>query len=155
MDASARVRRGYASGDGGAAPDQSGGLQSDRRYICGQYENSICMLAYQHGAKVEIFGGPDCYIDIDHLGKSIAIGECTNDDDFRQRPFASGYQEDRSILEKICCKLDNEKLKNIYATGRRQIYASEVMDIGFNGDFQPYPVDISLSKSEEPKGKWE
>lgn len=132
--------------------DELGGI--DKRFICGQYENLIVMMAYAQGAKVEIFGGEDCYVDIDHLKKSIECGECTNDDDFRQRPFASGYKEDRRILESICCKVNKEKYESIMKTGRRQVLASEIYDIEFNGDFQPYPKGISLTESEEPKGRW-
>lgn len=71
----------------------------DRRYVCGQYENDAVMRAYLAGATVEIFGGPDCYIDIDHLSKSIAIGESKVEADFLNRPFAKGYTIDRSVLE--------------------------------------------------------
>ena len=77
--------------------EELGGI--DRRYICGQYENDIVMRAYQNGGKVEIFGGSDCYIDIDHLGKSYLIGESKTENDFLKRPFAKGYHSDRKVLE--------------------------------------------------------
>lgn len=133
----------------------------DKRFVAGQYENLVVMMAYTQGGTVEIFPksiqdyGKEVFVDIDHLSKSIKAGECTNDDDFRQRPFATGYTEDRKILESICCKINHEKYNAILKTGRKQIYASEIMDIGFNGDFQPYSENISLTKSELPCGKWE
>ena len=77
--------------------DDLGGI--DSRYICGQYENDIVMRTYNAGGDVEIFGGPDCFIDIDHLGKSIAIGESRDERSFQRRPFATGYLIDRKILE--------------------------------------------------------
>lgn len=77
--------------------DELGGV--DRRYICGQYENSTVMQAYEAGGSVEIFGGPDCFIDIDHLGKSLALGESQHEVDFLRRPFALGYPTDRRVLE--------------------------------------------------------
>lgn len=77
--------------------DELGGL--DRRYICGQYENDIVMRACSDGGAVEIFGDSDMFVDIDHLGKSLRIGESKDESDFLLRPFASGYQHDRNILE--------------------------------------------------------
>lgn len=71
----------------------------DRRYVCGQYENDVVMRAYLAGGSVEIFGGPDCYIDLDHLGKSLAIGESKVEADFLNRPFAKGYGIDREVLQ--------------------------------------------------------
>jgi len=79
--------------------DELGGI--DRRFICGQYENSVIQLAYQYGAIVEIFGDKDCYIDIDHLKKSLLIGESKSERDFLNRPFAKGYDIDRQVLEKL------------------------------------------------------
>lgn len=77
--------------------EKLGGI--DRRYICGQYENSTVMQAYADGGKVEIFGDKDCYIDIDHLGKSYLIGESKTQNEFLKRPFAKGYASDRKVLE--------------------------------------------------------
>lgn len=71
----------------------------DRRYVAGQYENDIVMRAYADGGKVEIFGGQDCYIEIDHLGKSYLTGESKTEADFLNRPFAKGYPQDRMVLE--------------------------------------------------------
>lgn len=135
--------------------DELGGI--DRRYVCGQYENDIVMRAYSKGATVEVFGGPECYIDIDHLGKSIAIGESTNEDNFRDRPFAKGYEQDRKILENSWCRFNQYKLETLVRSGQRAAYPSEMYDIFPTqlDQFQPYPENISLTKSEEPKGAWE
>lgn len=77
--------------------DEIGGF--DRRFICGQYENFAVMMAYAKGAKVRIFGNQDEHVDIDHLGKSLMIGESVTQNDFQKRPFAEGYPNDRKILE--------------------------------------------------------
>lgn len=71
----------------------------DRRYACGQYENDIVMRANVINAKVEIFGDKRTFIDIDHLGKSFLTGESIKERDFLKRPFATGYEHDRKILE--------------------------------------------------------
>lgn len=71
----------------------------DRRYTCGQYENDLVMRANADGGVVEIFGGEDAYIDIDHMGKSLLLGESKTERDFLNRPFAKGYQKDREVLE--------------------------------------------------------
>jgi len=112
--------------------DELGGI--DRRYICGQYENDIVMRAYNEGAKVEIFGDKDCFIDIDHLGKSKLIGESVTDADFLRRPFASGYDHDRRILEK----------------------SWQIMLSGYirTDDFEPFEDKDILTVSQGPKGKW-
>lgn len=77
--------------------DELGGF--DRRFICGQYENFCVMMALAEGAKVQVFGNKDYYIDIDHLGKSLLIGESKKESDFLNRPFAKGYEIDRKVLE--------------------------------------------------------
>lgn len=77
--------------------DELGGL--DRRFICGQYENQIVMMAYTAAGSVEIFGDEDCYVEIDHLRKSIELGESKTRQDFLNRPFAKGYPNDRRVLE--------------------------------------------------------
>lgn len=135
--------------------DELGGI--DRRYVCGQYENDIVMRAYSQGATVEIFGGPDCYIDIDHMGKSLAIGESKIESDFLNRPFSKGYQQDRRILEESWCRFNVHKLEDLIKSGKSQVHQSEVYDISpvQLDQFQPYPAEISLTKSEEPKGVWD
>lgn len=127
--------------------DELGGI--DNRYICGQYENDIVMRAYQNGGTVEIFGGKDAYIDIDHLKKSIDIGESTNKEDFLNRPFASGFESDRKVLENSWCRFNQDKLMRIASTGK-QVVKSDMFDI-FDKQldkFQPYSTPISLDKSE-------
>ena len=66
--------------------EKLGGL--DRRYICGQYENDIVMRANADGGKVIVFGDKENCILIDHYRKHGIV-----------RPFAKGYNHDRSILE--------------------------------------------------------
>lgn len=129
----------------------------DKRFICGQGENDILMRAYTKGATVEIFGDKDCYIDIDHLGKSIAIGESVDEETFRQRPFAKGYEQDRRILEGSWCKFNQHKLEALMQSRRKQVYPSEIYDISpvQLDTFQPYPENISLTQSEEPRGIWQ
>ena len=70
----------------------------DRRFVCGQYENKVVLMANERGGWVQVFGGDDCFIDIDHLGKSLKIGESKNEEDFLERPFATGYSTDREVL---------------------------------------------------------
>lgn len=77
--------------------NELGGI--DRRYVCGQYENDIVMRGYSYGGSLEIFGNAECFIDIDHLGKSYLLGESKTQNDFLKRPFAKGYHIDRGVLE--------------------------------------------------------
>lgn len=129
----------------------------DRRYVCGQYENDVVMRAYQNGGKVEIFGDKNTYIDIDHLGKSILIGESKEEKDFLNRPFAKGYQKDREVLENSWTKFNENKLIEILKSGRNQIYPNEVKEVMANqiDKFEPYEdIDI-LTKSQSNKGHWE
>jgi len=135
--------------------DELGGF--DKRYVCGQYENDLVMRAYEKGATVEIFGSSECFIDIDHLGKSILIGESKDEKDFLNRPFATGYKKDREILENSWCRQNSIKLMNLIKEGRRQIYPNEIHDISkFQLDkFEPYENDNILTVSQSNKGKWE
>lgn len=66
--------------------DKIGGF--DRRYCCGQYENDVVMRTIADGGRVEIFGDRQNCIVIDHYRKHGIV-----------RPFAKGYNHDRSILE--------------------------------------------------------
>lgn len=113
--------------------DELGGL--DRDFVCGQYENDIVMRAYAAGGNVEIFGGPDCFVDIDHIGKSLAIGESKMREDFLNRPFAKGYTHDREVLEK-------DWIKNGQVVLERQ------------SPFQPYEEADILRQSQGAKGLW-
>lgn len=108
----------------------------DRRYICGQYENDIVQRAYAAGGKVEIFGGPNCFIDIDHLGKSIAIGESKTEEDFLHRPFATGYGHDRNVFETSWTDFAG------FPTFVR------------NDKFEAFEEKDLLTRSQGPSGKW-
>lgn len=113
--------------------DKLGGI--DRRYVSGQYENDIVMRAYEQGATVEIFGNHKCFIDIDHLGKSIMIGESTNQNDFRDRPFATGYAKDREVLEGSWKQTPQGSFIRL-------------------DKFEPYEDKNILTVSQSNKGKW-
>lgn len=129
-----------------------GGL--DQRYICGQYENDIVMRAYRDGATVKIFGDKDCYIEIDHLGKSIAIGESKDEEDFIKRPFSKGYVHDRKVLEESWCYFDRIKAYKRLEAGEKPISLLEISPFQLD-KFQPYPEEISLTESHGPKGDWD
>lgn len=107
----------------------------DCRYVSGQWENDLVMRACAKGATVEIFGNHKCFIDIDHLGKSIMIGESTNQNDFRNRPFATGYTKDREVLEGSWKQTQQGTF----------IRADE---------FEPYEDKDILTVSQSNKGKW-
>lgn len=132
--------------------DNLGGI--DQRYVCGQYENDIVMRAYQYGATVEVFGNKDLYVDIDHLKKSIQVGESTNQEDFLNRPFASGYQKDREVLENSWTTFDNDKMFKRLQAGERPLTMREISPVQLD-DFIPYPSVIPLDKSLSNKGRWE
>lgn len=114
--------------------DDLGGF--DRRYVCGQYENDVVMRAYANGGTVKIFGNEYCFIDIDHLGKSIKIGESKTEDDFLNRPFATGYVKDRAVLEAS------------WASGTSAL--TERRDT-----FEPYEDKDILTVSQSNRGIWE
>lgn len=132
--------------------EELGGL--DRRYVCGQYENDIVMRAYADGAKVEVFGGEDCFVDIDHLGKSIMLGESTDEETFKQRPFATGYSKDRQILEESWTTFDQSKAFRRLEAGERPFTLREMSKVQLD-KFEPYAKQISLTESESNKGKWQ
>lgn len=113
--------------------EELGGI--DRRYVCGQYENDVVMRAYADGATVEIFGDKDAYIDIDHLGKSIQIGESNNETDFLHRPFATGYHQDRKVLESSWTK-----------DGRVTLERQD--------KYEPFEDKDLLTVSQSNRGKW-
>ena len=60
----------------------------DRRYVCGQTENAVVMETMEDGGRVEIFGDKENFINIDHMRRHGLV-----------RPFATGYNHDRAILE--------------------------------------------------------
>ena len=108
----------------------------DRRFVAGQYENLAVVMAMLAGGKVEIFGDKDCAVEIDHLRKSIEIGESTDMHSFLKRPFATGYAHDRKILESIV---------SIRHDG------TPVMQL----PFEPYEDTDLTSKSQSHRGQWE
>jgi hypothetical protein len=132
-----------------------GGL--DRRYVAGQYENDLVMRAYAQGAKVEIFGDHISYVEINHMEKSVLSGEITNKQEFENRPFATGYNTDRMILEKSWAKLNETKLFVLLKDNPKEIEYKHCMDIlsSRSDEFEPYAKYISLTKSESHKGIWE
>jgi len=109
----------------------------DRRYVCGQYENDVVMRAYAEGGSVKIFGGKEEFIDIDHLGKSMQIGESKTEADFLDRPFATGYGKDREVLE------------NSWALNSSRVLEER------RDEFEPYSEEELFTKSQSNKGKWE
>lgn len=122
--------------------DDLGGI--DRRYVAGQYENDLVMRAYNEGASVEVFGGKDCFIDIDHLGKSIAIGESKTEKDFLNRPFATGYEKDRQVLEGSW--VDNLRPGNLKKDANGKYIR--------NDSFEPFENKDLLKSSQSNKGIW-
>lgn len=122
-----------------------GGL--DKRYICGQYENDIVMRAYQNGGEVEIFGDENCYIEIDHLRKSIEIGESVDEESFRERPFAKGYANDRAVLEASWTTFDQVEAFKRLERGERPFSLRTVSPVQLD-KFQPYSDKDILIKSQ-------
>lgn len=126
----------------------------DRRYCSGQAENDIVMRAYQRGATVEIFGDKDCYIDIDHLTKSIAIGESTDEDSFRQRPFARGYEIDRQVLENSWTTFDQAEAFKRLQSGERPFNLRRVSSVQLDKPEFYEDKDLFI-KSQSNKGHWQ
>ena len=134
----------------------------DKRFICGQYENFCVKMAYEKGAKVEIFGDENCCVEIDHLAKSIMINEATDKLSFRKRPFARGWEHDRKVLE------DSWTTYNMHIHLRLLSYVwnflSPQKKLSPNwykkvspkllDKFQPYSKNLSKIVSEGPKGDW-
>lgn len=127
----------------------------DRRFICGQYENMCINMAYERGAKVEIFGDADCFIDIDHLTKSIAIGESTNEKDFLNRPFASSYHLDRAVLENSWTTFNPQDVFKSLHSGNRPLTLRKVSPVQLD-KFEPYEgIDLlTKSQSNNLKDRW-
>ncbi len=131
--------------------DELGGI--DQRYVAGQYENDRVMRAYTQGATVEVFGDKDLYVDIDHLGKSIAIGESTDQESFLKRPFATGYEKDREVLETSWTTFDELEMFKRLDRGERPLSMRTVSATQLD-KFEPYPENIPLNHSLSNKGKW-
>lgn len=133
--------------------NELGGL--DRRYICGQYENDIVMRAYSQGANVEIFGDENCYVEIDHLTKSYSIGESTDEESFRERPFAKGYGIDRQVLENSWTTFDQIEAFKILEFGKRPFSLRKTSLVQLD-KFEPYEnIDLlTKSQSNNLKDRW-
>lgn len=125
--------------------DKLGGF--DRRFVCGQWENSAVMRAYQNGATVEIFGDEQCHINIDHLGKSIALGESTDEQSFLERPFAKGYQIDRRVLENSWTTFDEREVFLRLQAGERPVNLRKMSNVQLD-KFEPYEDKDILIKSQ-------
>ena len=109
----------------GALMDKLGGF--DRRYICGQYENDAVMRVIEAGGKVVIFGDRVDMIVIDHYRRHGI-----------KRPFATGYNHDREILE------------GSWTDGHGLVYLS------IQRPFEPYASEGLLEKSQAFKNSnWE
>ena len=111
----------------------------DRRYVCGQYENDFVMNVMAKDGKVLVFGDKENKIDIDHYRKhGIA------------RPFATGYNHDREILEGSWTVMVNGRSK----------MSTKILDdipIGYQrvDEFQPYTKEPNIIlESESFKGIW-
>jgi hypothetical protein len=127
----------------------------DRRYISGQTENDLVMRAYQNGAKVEIFGGADCYIEIDHLRKSIEIGESTSDKDFVKRPFALGYPKDREVLETSWTTFDQNDVFKILHSGERPLTLRKISPVQLDKpEFYEDTDILTKSQSNNLTDRW-
>lgn len=123
-----------------------GGL--DKRYISGQWENDLLMRAYVNGAKVYLYD--DVCVNIEHANKH---GKNNN--------FWSGYNEDREQLENSWCvggyQSPPKPLVVLDGLNPPQTYwpiSNVEVTLQRNDEFQPYPENISLTESCEPKGIW-
>lgn len=119
----------------------------DRRYICGQAENDLCLRAYQNGGVAEIFGDENCYVEIDHLRKSIETGESTDEESFRERPFAKGYANDRAVLEASWTTFNQEEAFKRLERGERPFSLRTVSPVQLDR-FEPYEDKDILIKSQ-------
>lgn len=121
----------------------------DNRYICGQYENDIVMRTIVGGGKVYLY--EDVCVSIEHLNKH---GSTTD--------FWSGFNEDREILENSWCVggYQGKPKQLVVLDGLKPPYvywpiSNIEVTLKRNDEFHPYPAEISLTKSCEPKGIWQ
>lgn len=128
--------------------DYLGGI--DACYICGQYENDIAQRVYANGGEIILF--EEVCVTIDHASKHMA-----HDD------FKGGYNEDREHLENswviggykdhpkpiLVRPLEHSKPPYYYFP-----LVNHEVTLKRNDKFCPYPVEISLTESIEPKGMW-
>lgn len=99
----------------------------DRRYICGQWDNSLMIQIYNNGGKLHYFGNG--VIKIDHTAKHDPKFGISQD-----RPFGKGYQHDRIILEG--------------SWGRRGQMVYKIPYERFDDGFEPYEDKDLLTKSQ-------
>lgn len=97
----------------------------DRRYVCGQYENDAVMRVIEAGGKVVIFGDKENFINIDHYRRHGLA-----------RPFATGYNHDREILE------------GSWTDGQGKVF------LEIQRPFEPYEDEGILIESQSHKGQW-
>jgi hypothetical protein len=134
--------------------DDLGGY--DHRYVSGQAENDIVMRAYERGGACEVFGNDKYYIDIDHYGKSISTGESVDKESFLKRPFATGYDTDRKVLEASWSIAHEDRLMRFLRMGIGPTQG-DWKDFQMNQIDIPelYGKEISLVKSESNHGHWD
>jgi len=122
----------------------------DKRYISGQYENDIAMRLYADGGNV--YSYKDICVDIEHLNKHQA------DDNFK-----GGYNEDREQLENSWCVNGyKEHPTPLVVISKKHsepphIYwplVNHEVTLKRNDKHEPYPINISLTESEDPRGIW-
>lgn len=112
--------------------DDLGGF--DRRYICGQYENDAVMRVIQAGGRVFIWGDSENMIIIDHYRRHGLV-----------RPFASGYNHDRTILESSWTDGNGKVLAEVVttpSTGKCDVMLQR------NDKLEPYEEKDLLIKSQ-------
>jgi hypothetical protein len=129
--------------------DFLGGI--DSRYICGQYENDIVMRALSYAGDC-IYLYEEVCVTIDHASKHKS-----NDD------FKGGYNEDRETLEGSWVVGGYQEhpmpflvhpVKHSQPPFWYRPITNYEVTLNRNDKFFPYPENISLTKSEEPRGQW-
>lgn len=126
--------------------EEMGGI--DKRYICGQYENDICMRFISKGGEILIV--EFAKVNIEHTNKH---GKNNN--------FWSGYNEDREQLENSWCIGGYKEAPKslVVLDGLNPPYTywpicNTEVTLKRNDKHEPYPDNISLTESEEPRGIW-
>ncbi len=99
----------------------------DRRYIAGQWDNSLMIQVYNNGGKLHYFG--DSVIELDHLHKHDPAFGISD-----KRPFGQAYNHDRKILEG--------------SWGRRGQMIYKCPYHRYDNGFEPYEDKNLLTKSQ-------
>ena len=99
----------------------------DRRYICGQWDNSLMIQIYNDGGGLKYFG--EGVIELDHKNKHDPKFGISG-----ERPFGKGYLHDRKILEGSWGKQGQMK----YAIPYQR----------YDAGFEPYEDKDLLTKSQ-------